>query len=180
MSLMRKRLLWIALVVVLGGVALRFTLLRPEPLLVRVARVEPARVESTITNSKAGTVRARRRAKLSAEVGGRLVALVHREGDVVEAGELLVQLNDATPRAQLLLARLGLRVAQSAANEACIARDRAVRELRRKRSLADQNIVSVDLLDGLQSTAEAAEPRPRSRRWRPSSRSTRFAPPSRA
>jgi HlyD family secretion protein len=157
MSLMRKRLLWIALVVVLGGVALRFTLLRPEPLLVRVARVEPARVESTITNSKAGTVRARRRAKLSAEVGGRLVALVHREGDVVEAGELLVQLNDATPRAQLLLARLGLRVAQSAANEACIARDRAVRELRRKRSLADQNIVSEDLLDGLQSTAEAAD-----------------------
>jgi HlyD family secretion protein len=157
MAFMRKRLLWIALVVVLGGVALRFTLLRPDAIPVRVARVEPARVESTITNSKAGTVRARRRANLSAEVGGRVVAIAHREGDAVEEGELLVQLNDATPRAQLLLARLGLRVAQSAANEACIARDRAVRELRRKRSLADQNIVSEDLLDGLQSASEAAE-----------------------
>jgi HlyD family secretion protein len=154
---MRKRLLWIALFVAVGAVALRFTLLRPDAIPVRVARVESARVESTITNSKAGTVRARRRAKLSAEVGSRVVVLTHREGDAVEEGELLVQLNDATPRAQLLLARLGLQVAQSAANEACIARDRAVRELRRKRSLADQKIVSEDLLDGLQSAAEAAE-----------------------
>jgi HlyD family secretion protein len=154
---MRKRLLWIALFVAGGDVALRFTLLRPDAIPVRVARVESARVESTITNSKAGTVRARRRAKLSAEVGSRVVVLTHREGDAVEEGELLVQLNDATPRAQLLLARLGLQVAQSAANEACIARDRAVRELRRKRSLADQKIVSEDLLDGLQSAAEAAE-----------------------
>jgi HlyD family secretion protein len=154
---MRKRLLWIALFVAVGAVALRFTLLRPDPIPVRVARVESARVESTITNSKAGTVRARRRAKLSAEVGSRVVVLTHREGDAVEEGELLVQLNDATPRAQLLLARLGVQVAQSAANEACIARDRAVRELRRKRSLADQKIVSEDLLDGLQSAAEAAE-----------------------
>ncbi len=154
---MQKRLLWIALFVVVGVVGLRFTLLRPEPIPVRVVRVEPARVESTITNSKAGTVRARRRAKISAEVGGRVVALAHREGDVVEKGELLVQLNDASPRAQVRLAQMGLRVAQAAANEACIARDRASRELRRKRSLAAQNIVSEDLLDALQSAAESAE-----------------------
>ncbi len=83
---MQKRLIWIALVVAVGVVGLRFTLLRPEPVPVRVVRVEPARVESTITNSKAGTVRARRRAKISAEVGGRVVALAHREGDAVEKG----------------------------------------------------------------------------------------------
>ncbi len=154
---MQKRLLWIALFVAVGVVGLRFTLLRPEPIPVRVVRVEPARVESTITNSKAGTVRARRRAKISAEVGGRVVALAHREGDAVEKGELLVQLNDASPRAQVRLAQMGLRVAQAAANEACIARDRALRELRRKRSLAEQNIVSEDLLDALQSAAESAE-----------------------
>ena len=154
---MQKRLLWIALFVAVGTVGLRLTLLRPEPVPVRVARVEPARVESTITNSKAGTVRARRRAKISAEVGGRVVSLAHREGDAVEKGDLLVQLNDASPRAQVLLARMGLRVAQAAANEACIARDRALREVRRKRSLADRNIVSDDLLDALQSAAESAE-----------------------
>jgi HlyD family secretion protein len=154
---MRTRLVWIAVLVVAAGVALRFTLLRPEAIPVRVARVEPARVESTITNSKAGTVRARRRAKLSAEVGGRVVALTHREGDAVEEGALLVQLADETPRAQLLLARLKLRVAQAAANESCIARDRAARELRRKRSLAKENIVSEDVLDALESAAEAAD-----------------------
>ncbi|MDH3214284.1 MAG: efflux RND transporter periplasmic adaptor subunit [Myxococcales bacterium] len=154
---MRKRLVWIGILVVLAAVALRFTLLRPEPIPVRVARVEPARVESTITNSKAGTVRARRRAKLSAEMGGRVVALTYREGDAVEEGALLVQLSDATPRAQLLLAQLSLRVAESGANEACIARNRALRDVRRKRSLAEQNIVSEDLLDALQSTFEAAD-----------------------
>lgn len=154
---MRKwipRLLVLAVVV---GVVLRFTVLRPDPVPVRVAPVESARVEATITNSQAGTVRARKRARLSAEAGGRIVELRHEEGDRVEQDEVLVRLEDATPKAQLLLAEGGLRVAEAGAVEACIARDRAFRELRRKRSLADKEIVSADLLDALQSAHEASK-----------------------
>jgi HlyD family secretion protein len=153
---MRKwfpRLLVLAVVVAVG---LRFTLLRPDPVPVRVAPVEVARVEATVTNSKAGSVRARHRARISAETGGRIVELTHRAGDRVEAGEVLVRLADSTPRAQLSLVEQGLRVAEAAARQACVERDRASRELERKRRLAEQAIVSEDVLDALESAHAAA------------------------
>ncbi len=153
---MRRWLPRLLLLAVGLAVVLRFTVLRPEPIPVRVAPAEIARVEATITNSKAGTVRARRRARLSAEVGGRIVELRYREGDWVVAGDVLVRLADATPKAQLALAEEGLRVSRARAKEACIGRDRASRELERKRTLADQAIVSADILDALQSAYDGA------------------------
>jgi HlyD family secretion protein len=153
---MRKWLFWSLLL--LGGVAvlLRFTLLAPERIDVKVVAVERGRVESTVTNTKAGTVRARRRAQLSSEVGGRIVEIAHREGDRVEAGTPLIGLNDATHRAQLRLAEEGLRFAEASRRQACIARDRARRELERKRKLAEEAILSADLLDQLESAYQVA------------------------
>jgi HlyD family secretion protein len=161
---MRKWLPRLLLLAVVATVALRFTVLRPEPIPVRVAPVERAVVEATVTNSKAGTVRARRRAKISAEAGGRIVEILHREGDRVTEGAVLVRLNDATPRAQLSLAEEGLRVAEAAANQACVERDRAQREVERKRSLADRKIVSEDVLDALESAHAGARSSCNSRR----------------
>lgn len=154
---MRKWLPTLLVIAVAAAVLLRFTLLRPDPVPVRVASVERARVESTITNSKAGSVRARRRARLSAEAGGRIIEIRHAEGARVKAGEVLVRLDDAAPAAQLELAEGGLRVAQARASEACIARDRAARELARKSSLAERKVISEDLLDALQSTQQATD-----------------------
>jgi HlyD family secretion protein len=153
---MRKWLLWSVCSLAAAAVLLRFTLLAPEPIHVKVVRAERGRVESTVTNTKAGTVRARRRAQLSSEVGGRIVEIAHREGDRVETDAPLVALNDATQRAQLRLAEEGLRVAEASRLQACIARDRARRELERKRKLAEQAIVSADLLDQLESAYEVA------------------------
>ena len=130
---------------------------RSDPVPVRVAPVERARVEATVTNSKAGTVQARRRAKLSPEVGGRVAELPHRAGERVEAGAVLLRLDDSSPRAQLQLALETLRVAEASAAEACIARDRASRALGRQRSLAERQIVSDDLLDELESAFRASE-----------------------
>jgi HlyD family secretion protein len=149
-------MIWFLFLVVGAAVLLRFTLLAPEHIQVKVVRLERGRVESTITNTKAGTVRARRRAQLSSEVGGRVVEITHREGDRVAAGTSLIGLNDATQRAQLRLAEGGLRVAEASRGQACIARDRARRELARKRKLADQAIVSADLLDQLESAYQVA------------------------
>jgi HlyD family secretion protein len=153
---MRKWLFWLLLAVGSAALLLRFTLLAPERIQVKVVRVERGRVESTITNTKAGTIRARRRAQLSSEVGGRVEEIVHREGDRVEAGAALVRLNEATQRAQLLLAEESLRVDQALRREACISRDRARRELERKRKLAEEAIVSLDVLDQLESAYQAA------------------------
>jgi HlyD family secretion protein len=153
---MRKWFLRLLIPIGVAAVVLRFTVFRPESVLVKVVPVERAVVEATITNSKAGTVRARRRAKLSAEVGGRVVAIAKREGEWVKTDEVIIRLNDASPRAQLRLAQESLRVATAARHEACVARDRALRELNRKRALAKERIMSDDLLDALESTHEAA------------------------
>jgi HlyD family secretion protein len=155
---MQKWLIWSGALVaaVVVAVVLRATVLAPDPVRVSVVPVERARVEATVTNTKAGTVRARRRAKLSAETGGRIVEIAHREGDEVESGALLIRLNDATHKAQIRLAREALRATQASRRQACIARDRARRELERNRTLAEKAIVSADVLDRLESVYETA------------------------
>jgi HlyD family secretion protein len=154
---MRKLLFRLFIPIGIAAVVVWFAFFRTEPIPVRVATVDRANVESSITNSKAGTIKARRRAQLSAEVGGRVVATLKRTGEVVKRDEVIVRLNDATPRAQLKLAEGSLRVAEAARREACIARDRTLRELNRKRNLAKGNIISEDLLDALESAHEAAD-----------------------
>jgi HlyD family secretion protein len=154
---MRKWLLRLSIPIAVAALLFFFTVYRDEPIAVRVVPVERAVVEATITNSKAGTIRARRRARLSAEVGARIVAIAKREGEWVKDGEVILRMNDSSPRAQLRLSRESLRVAEAARREACIARDRALRELNRKRALAQENIMSEDLLDALESTHNAAE-----------------------
>ena len=154
---MRKWIPTLLISALVLAVLLRLTVLRPDPISVRVAPAQIDRVEATVTNSKAGTVRARRRARLSPEVGGRILELVYREGNSVRKGEALVHLADATPRAQLTLAENGLRVSEARAKAACIARDRSSRELERKNTLAQQDIVSADILDELQSGYDGAK-----------------------
>ena len=135
---------------------LRWTVFAPDPVVVRTDPRHERRVADTVTNSKAGTIRARRRAFVTAEMGGRVVEVVHSEGAWVEKGAVLLRLADASPRAQLELAEQGVRVSQARHDEACLRRDRAGRELGRKRKLATEQIVSEDLLDELQFAFESA------------------------
>ncbi len=153
---MRRWLLISLAAVVVGGVLLRATVFAPEAIPVKAVRVEWGAVESTVTNTKAGTIKARRRAGLSSEVGGRVVEITFREGDAVVEGAPLLRLDDASQRAQLLLSEQSLRSAEAQRGVACIARDRAYRELQRNRKLEEKNIVSADVLDRLQSSYASA------------------------
>jgi len=151
----------IALTLIVAGaiVLLRMTVLAPKPIAVRIATVERGRVEETVTNSKAGTIKSRMRARISAETGGRVTAILHREGEVVEAGDALILLDDATSKAQVELAKATIEASHALRVQACLTRDHAGRELARNRKLAQQKVVSVDLLDSLQvafDTAKAA------------------------
>jgi HlyD family secretion protein len=144
-------------VVLLGGLALRATVFAPKPVPVRVVTVAKGRVEETVTNSRAGTVKARRRAKLAPETGGRVVDLPHRRGSRVRKGELLLRVDDALQTAQLRLSEDEHKAARAQADQACLAAERAERERDRNRSLAAQGIVSTDLVDGVESQARTAE-----------------------
>jgi HlyD family secretion protein len=144
-------------VLVGGGVALRQTVLAPKPVEVRVERVSRGRVESTVTNSRAGTVRARRRARLAPETGGRVTALPHREGQRVQADDLLLSLADESQQAQLLVAQRALKAALAIRDEAHARAERAEQELNRGRQLARSGVVTTDDVDRLQSAVRVAE-----------------------
>jgi HlyD family secretion protein len=135
---------------------LRVTVFAPKPIPVQVAAVERGRVEQTVTNSRAGTVKARRRAKLSPEQGGRVVALTKRKGDRVKAGEVLMQLDPSVSEARLALARREREAAKAEGTRACLAAERTARELGRNRRLAAEGIVSTDLLDQIESASRTA------------------------
>lgn len=153
----RRSLPWLAVAaLVLVGFALRQTVFAPDPIEVRVERVARGRVEATVTNSKAGTVEARRRSRIASEIGGQVVEVAHREGDRVQAGEALVRLSDRSQEAQLELARQGVAVAGAGLEDACLRRDRARRELARTRRLAERSVASEDRLDELQYRYDSA------------------------
>ena len=152
-----KRWLLRALIV-LGVVALvlllKATLLAPKPIPVRTVEAATGLVEETITNSRAGTVKARRRAKLSPDTGGQVVEIPYREGDPVEAGAVVLRLESESQRARLELARQDAAAARAERQRACLAAERAQRERERVARLAEDQIVSTDLLDAAE-TAQA-------------------------
>jgi len=156
---MRRWLIRLAVVVglVLVVVVLRRTVFAPKPLEVKVAAAAPGRVESTITNSRAGTIKARRRAQISPEVGGRAVAIPHREGEMVKAGDVLLRLNDSVLQGQLTVSQRGLQTAQAQRQQTCTGAERSRRELARQRHLAQDGIISTDSLDAMQSASHAAD-----------------------
>jgi HlyD family secretion protein len=155
------RRLWLRLAVLAALVAvvvlLRLTVFAPNPVAVRVVAAEMGRVEETVTNSRAGTVKARRRAKLAPETGGRVVALPRRRGARVRGGDLLLRIDDALQQAQLRVVEGDSATARAQRDQACLAADRAERERERIGRLAGQGIVSTDLLDQTASQAQGAE-----------------------
>ena len=155
LALGRPRRALLLLAAVAGAaVALRFTLCAADPIPVRVASVERGRVEQTVTNSRAGTVKARRRAKLSPQEGGRVVALPRHKGDRVHAGDVLLELDASVPRARLDLAQRQRESAAAEGERACIAAQRSQRELERNQKLAAEGVVSEDGLDRFRSAAQ--------------------------
>lgn len=136
--------------------ALQRTVLAPEPVPVKAVPVERGRVEWTITNSQAGTIQARRRARLSPGTSGVVAELLVERGARVRRGEVLLRLDAATQAAQLALAERARDVAEADQARACIAADRARRELDRNLTLATEGLVSVDVLDSLDSAWKMA------------------------
>jgi HlyD family secretion protein len=143
------RWLIVILMAAAAAVALRLTVLAPAVVEVRTAPVEAGVVEETVTNTRAGTVKVRRRATLSPQMGGLVVELPHREGAVVAVGELLLKLDDRAQQAGLELARREVVSSNARAEEACLAAELAEKELGRVAALHEQGISSDQILDTL-------------------------------
>jgi HlyD family secretion protein len=144
----------LVLVLVLSvAAALRWALFAPEPVAVTAEAAARGAVEQTVSNSRAGTVRAQRRAQLSPEAGGQVVAIPFREGQAVARGDVVLRLDDTVQSASLDLARRDLETARAERERTCLAAQRAARELERGRRLAEERILAEDSIDQLDTSA---------------------------
>jgi HlyD family secretion protein len=147
----RRSLLGLGLVLLV--LLLRATLFRPDPVPVTVVTAARGAVEETVAGSRAGTVKSRRRATLSPEVGGRVERLLVSKGERVRKGDVLVRIAAEDVRAQLTLAEKSLVVAEAAEREACRAAEQARRDLARSQSLARDEVLAVGLLEKAETEA---------------------------
>ena len=85
----------------------------PKPLEVAVKSASRGKVERTVANTRAGTVKSCRRARLSPSIGGQIAILPIHEGDRVKKGDLLVELWNKDLEARVRLAERELAVARS-------------------------------------------------------------------
>ncbi len=126
-------------------------LTRPVPIAVLVRAAENGAVEATVANTRAGTVKACRRSRLSPTVGGRVADLRVRRGDRVASGALLLTLRNDDLVAQRHLAANAAAAAAAIAAEACLSADLAAREATRAERLRAEGVIDERSLDQTQS-----------------------------
>jgi HlyD family secretion protein len=134
----------LVLILVAVATAAAWWWFRPEPLRVTVVEVAFGEVQSTVSNTRAGTVDACRRAGMSPSLGGQIASLPVSEGDSVKADQVMLELWNADLRAELELARRDLLASQGHRDEVCARADVARQEADRSTSLLEEQLSSVE------------------------------------
>ena len=147
--------LTLLIVAVLAYVGWHFT--RPQPPEVELATIARGAVESTVVNTRAGTITACRRAKLAPAAGGQIVKLWVKEGDRVKAGQPLLELWNHDLAAQRELATRQLVTSEERRREACIMADNSKRDAERTEQLAQKGFVSPQRGEDARAEARARQ-----------------------
>lgn len=130
---------------------------RTKPVAVLVSLAERGTVEANVANTRAGTVKACRRARLAPAAGGQIVRLMVHEGERVSAGQVLLALWSEDLVAQEKLSQQQLNTAQARIHEACTVAAQFEREAARSRQLKSRGFISEARLDQVQSEAKARQ-----------------------
>lgn len=152
----RRRIRWISMAFITVGVGvLIWFYTRPEPIEVVVKPAERGTVERVVANTRAGTLKACRRASLSPSVGGQIAVLNIREGDEVKAGQLLLELWNKDMVAAVALAESEAQAAEARAQAACLQAEVAQREADRQVKLRKTGAASEERTDRAVTEAKA-------------------------
>jgi HlyD family secretion protein len=149
--------LWILAILIALISIVTWFITRPDPIEVDLATAEMGLVESTVVNTRAGTIKACRRAKLAPAAGGHIVKLLVKEGDRVEEGQHLLELWNEDLSAQRDLVRRQLTMAEERRTEVCTVAVNARRESERTRQLAGQGFVSAQRSETVEAEARSRE-----------------------
>jgi HlyD family secretion protein len=151
----KRSYLLIALIVAIGFFTGFKYLTRPKPIAVAVQEAEIGTVEASVANTRAGSVKARRRARLAPAIGGQIAILNVRKGDTVKQGQVLLTLWNKDIQAELKLAQEQVAVSEATARENCFLADYAGRQARRLTELKRHSSTSESSYEDAVATAEA-------------------------
>ncbi len=145
---------WLLGLLLLGAAIWYFT--RPEPPRVQLAKVERGPVEASVSNTRAGTVKACHRAKLSAPAGGQIAHLLVKKGERVKSGQILLELWNNDLQAQAGLAQEQRGMAETQSGQACIQAELATQEAARAEKLHARGFISNEGLEQRLTAAKVA------------------------
>lgn len=150
-----KKFIGIALLLAVAVLAMWSMGQKPAPE-VALHSVEKGTVESTVSNTRAGTVEACRRSKLSMPIGGRVSELLVDEGDTVERGQILLSLWNMDRKAMQAQASAQLQAARHHGEQLCVEADNAEREARRLDTLLKRKLTSAESTEVGRTRAQAS------------------------
>lgn len=155
MPFRRLRVFAYLLVIVLAITALVVYYSRPKPVEVTVETVNYGLVQDTVANTRAGTIKACRRAGISPSLGGQIAGLPVQVGDTVEPGQVLMELWNLDRRAEVLLATREARAGTALARQACVVAEVAELQAQRLRELRKQELASEEVTERADGDARA-------------------------
>ena len=150
---MRRIVLVVVVIALLAGAFAWFS--RSKPIPVVLTEVAAGKVEATLANTRAGTVEACLRTKLSTIIGGRIEFLGVKEGDKVKKGQLLLKLWNDDQQAQAALAQTQIALASRRVDEACLVAVNAEKEAKRQGELRAKGFVSASKEEAARTEAAA-------------------------
>lgn len=154
----RFPILFVLVLIVLALLAAAgWYLTRPKPVAVAVASADTGRVETTIANTRAGSVMACRRAKLAPPAGGRIEQLKVKEGDRVRPGQVLLTLWNDDLTARERLSREQLQTARARVREVCELAKASARDAGRAHDLKLRNFISQEAAERAAADAAAKQ-----------------------
>lgn len=144
------------LVLIVGVGLIIWQITRPAPVAVRLYSVDSGLVESTVSNTRVGTVKACRRAYLAPATGGEVAHLAVKEGSHVKKDQLLMEVWNVDLQAQVSLEQATVNASKIRIEEACALAEGAGREAKRLLNLQkDRQIVSEEQVDQAVTEAQA-------------------------
>jgi HlyD family secretion protein len=153
-GLLLRRIAVVATLILLAFAAWYFT--RPKPLPVVLLKVGRGMVEASVSNTRAGTIKACHRAKLAPPAGGQIAQLRVKKGERVVAGQVLLELWNNDLQAQERLAQEAVGTSQMQVQQACTQADLADREAERAQQLRAKGFISAEGADQKVSAAKAS------------------------
>ncbi len=129
---------------------------RSKPITVETVAADRGLVAETVTNTRAGTVKACNRARMAPPSAGQIASLPVKKGDKVEKGQVLLELWNDDIRASLDLARRDAEAAKARRDQACIEAATSKKESARLAKLVQDKLVSVELAERAAGQADGA------------------------